>query len=68
MPEPFARVPARRSGVFHFAGQTAVTTSLVNPREDFEINALGAITLLEELRALRFPIPLAIHVDQQGIR
>ena len=46
------------SGVYHFAGQTAVTTSLVNPREDFEINALGAITLLEELRALRFPIPL----------
>ena len=28
------------------------------PREDFEINALGAMTLLEELRALRFPIPL----------
>lgn len=46
------------SAVYHFAGQTAVTTSLVNPREDFDINALGAITLLEELRALRFPIPL----------
>ena len=38
--------------------QTAVTTSLVNPREDFEVNALGTLTLLEELRALRFPIPL----------
>jgi len=46
------------SAVYHFAGQTAVTTSLVNPRADFEINALGAITLLEELRALRFPVPL----------
>jgi len=46
------------TAVYHFAGQTAVTTSLVNPREDFEINALGAMTLLEELRALRFPIPL----------
>ena len=44
--------------MFHFAAQTAVTTSLVTPREDFEVNALGAMTLLEELRALRFPIPL----------
>lgn len=46
------------SAVFHFAAQTAVTTSLVAPRVDFEVNALGAITLLEELRALIFPIPL----------
>ena len=46
------------SAVFHFAGQTAVTTSLVTPRDDFEINALGTIALLEELRLLRFPIPL----------
>src|SRR5258708_14714466 len=27
--------------VLHFAGQVAVTTSVLNPREDFEINALG---------------------------
>ena len=46
------------SAVFHFAGQTAVTTSLITPREDFEINALGTLTLLEELRTLSDPIPL----------
>lgn len=46
------------SAVYHFAAQTAVTTSVVGPRNDFEVNALGAITLLEELRALRFPVPL----------
>jgi CDP-paratose 2-epimerase len=44
--------------VFHFAAQTAVTTSVRGPREDFEINAVGSVTLLEELRALHTPIPL----------
>src|SRR5271157_1948393 len=33
--------------VFHFAAQVAVTTSVTNPREDFEINALGAFNVLE---------------------
>jgi CDP-paratose 2-epimerase len=46
------------SAVFHLAAQTAVTTSVVSPRNDFDVNALGSITLLEELRSLRFPVPL----------
>lgn len=36
--------------IFHFAGQVAVTTSVTNPREDFEINALGTLNVLEALR------------------
>lgn len=36
--------------VAHFAAQVAVTTSVVNPREDFEINALGTFNLLEAVR------------------
>ena len=36
--------------IIHEAGQVAVTTSIVNPREDFEINALGAFNLLEATR------------------
>lgn len=36
--------------VIHLAGQVAVTTSVVNPREDFEINVLGTFNLLECLR------------------
>lgn len=44
--------------VFHFAGQTAVTTSVVEPRKDFEVNALGTLALLEELRNSPFRIPL----------
>lgn len=37
--------------VFHLAGQVAVTTSLADPRTDFDINAGGTLTILEELRS-----------------
>lgn len=36
--------------VIHEAGQVAVTTSVTNPREDFEINALGTFNMLEATR------------------
>lgn len=36
--------------IFHLAGQVAVTTSVENPREDFEINAEGTFNLLEQVR------------------
>jgi len=45
------RAVARADRVFHFAAQVAVTTSLVDPVEDFEVNARGTLTLLEALRA-----------------
>ena len=38
------------ASVFHLAGQVAVTTSLVDPISDFEINLRGTINLLETLR------------------
>jgi CDP-paratose 2-epimerase len=38
--------------VFHFAAQVAVTTSLVDPLLDFEVNARGTLNLLEAIRAL----------------
>jgi CDP-paratose 2-epimerase len=41
--------------VFHFAAQVAVTTSLEQPIEDFEINARGTLNLLEALRATDEP-------------
>jgi CDP-paratose 2-epimerase len=37
--------------IVHLAGQVAVTTSVVNPREDFEVNALGTFNVLEAARA-----------------
>lgn len=36
--------------ILHLAAQVAVTTSVVNPREDFEINAIGTFNLLEAVR------------------
>jgi CDP-paratose 2-epimerase len=36
--------------IFHLAAQVAVTTSVVRPREDFEINALGTLNILEAMR------------------
>jgi CDP-paratose 2-epimerase len=38
--------------VFHLAGQVAVTTSVLEPREDLEINLLGTLNVLEAIRAL----------------
>jgi CDP-paratose 2-epimerase len=46
------------SAVFHFAGQVAVTTSLKDPAEDFDLNARGTLNVLEALRSLREPPPL----------
>lgn len=36
--------------VLHLAGQVAVTTSVADPRSDFEINALGTFNVLEAVR------------------
>lgn len=56
--EAVRRCVRSASAVFHLAAQVAVTTSVVAPREDFDTNLVGSITLLEELRALSTPIPL----------
>ncbi|HEY0729807.1 MAG TPA: NAD-dependent epimerase/dehydratase family protein, partial [Pyrinomonadaceae bacterium] len=46
------------SQVFHFAAQVAVTSSLTDPIEDFEINARGTLNLLEAIRNTDNPPPL----------
>ena len=43
--------------VFHFAAQTAVTTSLVAPRDDLEVNVLGTHNVLEAVRHSRDILP-----------
>ena len=44
-------ISAREADVIvHLAGQVAVTASVLNPREDFEINALGTFNMLEAAR------------------
>src|SRR5712692_2575412 len=36
-----------QDAILHLAGQVAVTTSLVDPISDFEVNAAGTLNLLE---------------------
>jgi CDP-paratose 2-epimerase len=36
--------------IFHLAGQVAMTTSIANPRMDFEVNVMGTLNLLEAVR------------------
>lgn len=63
MPVNFEKVDIRDQGpleqvvqkirpdvLLHLAAQVAVTTSVANPREDFEINALGTFNVLESVR------------------
>ncbi|HVW92024.1 MAG TPA: SDR family NAD(P)-dependent oxidoreductase [Devosia sp.] len=48
--EAVGRGIAEAGAVFHFAAQTAVTTSLVDPAEDFDINARGTFNVLDAVR------------------
>jgi CDP-paratose 2-epimerase len=44
--------------VIHLAAQVAVTTSILDPVHDFEVNALGTLNLLGALNSLTEPPPL----------
>ena len=49
--EAVEKVVRQAGQVYHFAAQVAVTTSLVDPFLDFEVNARGTLNLLEAVRA-----------------
>jgi CDP-paratose 2-epimerase len=53
-----AAAAARAGAVFHLAAQVAVTTSLVDPRDDFAINIAGTLNLLDALRTRNPDAPL----------
>lgn len=53
-----AEAAADAVAVFHLAAQVAVTTSLVEPREDFDINVRGTLNILDALRRRPDPAPL----------
>jgi CDP-paratose 2-epimerase len=56
--DELVRAAADAKAVFHMAAQVAVTTSLVDPREDFEINVRGTVNLLDAIRVRREPVPV----------
>jgi CDP-paratose 2-epimerase len=53
-----ADASAEATAVFHFAAQVAVTTSLIEPRTDFDVNVRGTLNLLDALRRRAEPVPL----------
>ena len=53
-----ARAAADVKGVFHMAAQVAVTTSLGDPREDFDINIRGTLNVLDAVRLRGEPVPV----------
>lgn len=60
-PGLFDDIAPRVEAIFHLAAQVAVTTSLVSPLDDFEINAGATLRLLDAVRrkAPRLPVLFA---------
>jgi CDP-paratose 2-epimerase len=52
--------------VLHLAAQVAVTTSYLNPREDFEINACGSFNVMEAVR-LRAPEAFVLYASTNKV-
>src|SRR5688572_30541509 len=52
------RAVRHASHVVHLAAQVAVTTSLLDPADDFDVNARGTLNLLAALHSLTSPPPL----------
>jgi CDP-paratose 2-epimerase len=56
--DELVRAAADVKAVFHMAAQVAVTTSLADPREDFEINVKGTINVLDAVRVRGEQVPV----------
>lgn len=52
--------------VFHLAAQVAVTSSVTNPRQDFEVNAQGTLNVLEAAR-LSADKPIVIYASTNKV-
>ena len=52
--------------IVHLAGQVAVTTSVLHPREDFDINALGTFNVVEAAR-LSGRNPIVIYASTNKV-
>jgi CDP-paratose 2-epimerase len=56
--EAVAKAVRDASAVFHMAAQVAVTTSLVDPVDDYQVNIRGTLTVLEAVRRRGTNIPV----------
>jgi CDP-paratose 2-epimerase len=65
----FSALQAAAAGVeriYHLAGQVAVTTSVQDPRHDFESNALGTFNVLEAARCAANP-PIVLYASTNKV-
>jgi CDP-paratose 2-epimerase len=56
--ETLAQHVKDQDAILHLAGQVAVTTSLVDPNTDFDVNARGTLNVLEAVRNHNHDAPL----------
>ncbi|MFZ5376487.1 MAG: GDP-mannose 4,6-dehydratase [Patescibacteria group bacterium] len=61
-----ARLVERVEVVFHLAGQVAVTSSIQDPRNDFQANLLGTFNILEACRLAKKP-PILIYASTNKV-
>jgi CDP-paratose 2-epimerase len=52
--------------IFHLAGQVAMTTSMENPRRDFETNVVGSINVLESVRQQKLN-PVIVYASSNKV-
>ena len=64
--EVVARAAADADAIFHLAAQVAVTDSVRDPRNDFEVNALGTLNVLEGAR-LSGRQPLVVYTSTNKV-
>jgi CDP-paratose 2-epimerase len=60
------QVVRRAKTVFHLAAQVAVTRSLGDPVEDFQVNALGTLNVLEAARSASAP-PAVLYASTNKV-
>lgn len=53
--------------IFHLAAQVAVTSSVIKPKEDFDINAYGTFNLLEAVRSKLAKAPIIIFASTNKV-
>jgi CDP-paratose 2-epimerase len=64
--EALHRAAAGAEVIYHLASQVAVTTSVQDPRLDFEVNALGTLNVLEAAR-LSGQRPIVIYASTNKV-
>jgi CDP-paratose 2-epimerase len=64
--ETLRRAAADADAIYHLASQVAVTTSVEDPRHDFEVNALGTFNVLEAAR-LSGRLPIVLYASTNKV-